>query len=416
MGSRARDIAILAGAVYFMQGALGVASIALPLFLRNFGLSIEEIAKLSAFVAFPWVLKIAYGLLSDAVPLFSYRRKSYLILFACLGSLGWFLLSSVNHTQISTIALCLIASNLALAAIDVITDGLIVQNSVGMRSHIFQSIAWGSRSLGAILSGYAGGWLAENWSADKIFLLTSSLPLVIIFLAIRIKEEKQDRSPFHDLLEPVKKCFRLLLLPNMGPFIALILLSQSASLFGLPFFFHMKETLNFKESFLGALISIGWFGVVLASLFYARWLSMSPPKRILYLAFTMNLINILSTYLIYNQTSALILVFLGGMMACLTLLPIMSVSAMLTSRSGVEGTMFALLMSIHNIGQIGFGYLGGRLYTILGLHALIAVAAFLSFIALFIIARLHLDIKVRKPIHLLKSEHIVQPTHDTAQS
>ena len=35
--------------------------------------------------ALPWVIKPLYGILSDAVPLLGYHRRSYLIIFGLLG-------------------------------------------------------------------------------------------------------------------------------------------------------------------------------------------------------------------------------------------------------------------------------------------------------------------------------------------
>ena len=37
--------------------------------------------------ALPWIIKPVYGILSDAVPLLGYHRRSYLILFGLLGKL-----------------------------------------------------------------------------------------------------------------------------------------------------------------------------------------------------------------------------------------------------------------------------------------------------------------------------------------
>ena len=34
---------------------------------------------------FPWVIKPLYGFLSDTVPLFGYRRRSYLVVCGLLG-------------------------------------------------------------------------------------------------------------------------------------------------------------------------------------------------------------------------------------------------------------------------------------------------------------------------------------------
>ncbi len=387
MDRKLQEVSWLAGCVYFTQGALGIAGVSLPLYLRSLGWSVGEITTVSAVAAFPWVLKILYGLLSDCLPLLGYRRKSYLILFALASSFGWGSLLFFPELKIFII-ISLATANLGLAATDVITDGLIVENSEGESSHIFQSIAWGTRSLGAILSGVTGGWLASRWDPKQVFLLTSSLPLLIVILSFFLEEEKRSRGPFHNVAEPLRRSFSFLLHPNFRWFMLLLLISQIASCFGVPFFFHMKEHLGFKETFLGSLMSLGWIGVVIASLFYAKWLRKASPRKVLSWAVILNSINIFSTLLIRDEQTALILVFFGGMLACLTLLPIMSVSAMLTHNSGVEGTLFAVLMSIHNLGQIGFGLLGGKLYPVLGLQAMIIGSGLIGLSGLWVIFRL----------------------------
>ena len=45
-------------------------------------------AFLTSFAAFPWVVKPLYGFLSDTVPIFGYRRRSYLIICGLLGAPG----------------------------------------------------------------------------------------------------------------------------------------------------------------------------------------------------------------------------------------------------------------------------------------------------------------------------------------
>jgi predicted MFS family arabinose efflux permease len=178
---------------------------------------------------------------------------------------------------------------------------------------------------------------------------------------------------------------------------AILILSQVSSIFGLPFFFHMRENLGFKETFLGSLISLGWIGVMVTTVFYAKWLSKCEPKRILEWAVLLNAVNIFSTLLIRDEKTALLLVFFGGVLGCLTLLPIMSVSAVLTHRSGVEGTLFAVLMSVHNLGQIGFGFLGGKIYHVVGLYTLIIGAGLASLACLLIVRQLRFVHKVTLP-------------------
>jgi len=382
LGRPTRDVAWLAALVYFTQGALGIAGIALPLYLRALGWSIGEITTVVSIVAFPWVLKVIYGLLSDCVPLFGYRRKSYLVLFAVIASAGWVCLVIFPAGK-AWIMIALILANVGFAATDVITDGLIVEHSRGYSSHIYQSIAWGSRSVGAIVSGVTGGWLAAHWEPAHVFLLTALLPFIVFLIAFRIHDHKVTHRPFVSAVEPFKQCLRLLLVPNMKWFILVLVIATISQSFAIPFFFYMKESLGFKETFLGLLASIAWSGAAIGSFLYAKWLSKVNLKLILTWSIVINSVNILGTLLIVNVPSAAVVVFIGGVMGCITLLPIMSASAILTHHSGVEGSLFAILMSIFNFSQIVFGFLGGKLFPVVGLWPLIVGSSLLSLTALF---------------------------------
>jgi MFS family permease len=382
-----RDIAFLSGIVYFCQGALGISGIALLLFLRKLNWSVTEITTISSIAAAPWVLKIFYGLLSDFFPLFGYRRKSYLIIFSIFSGLGWLLLVSLPSEKMWILS-ALLMTNLGFAATDVITDGLIVEHSTHFTSHIYQSIAWGARSLGSIFSGITGGWLAAHWVPRDIFLLTMVLPVTVTIVALWIHEKKIEGSPFASAWMPVKRCFELIVTTNIKWFAAILVMTSISATIPTPFFFHLKETLGFSETFLGFLASLGWSGALVGSFIYARLLRNVPIKKTLRWAIILNSINILMTLFIFDKNSAFILVLIGGVIGCLTMLPIMSSAATLTHHTGVEGTLFAVLMSIYNLGQIAFGFLGGKIFELIGLQPLIVLTGICAFAGVFMVSRL----------------------------
>lgn len=390
MARHAHEVAWIASLVYFVQGALGISGIALPLFLRSLEWSVAEITTVTSVAALPWTVKILYGLVSDTIPLLGYRRKSYLVVCSIISSIGWLSLV-LFPAEKQWILVSLFLANLGFAATDVITDGLIVEHSTQVTSHIYQSIAWGSRSFGAIVSGVIGGWLAAHWRPEEVFLLTMLLPLTVTITVIWMDEKKIKRGPFEDFVTPIKRCTTLLLTPNLKWFVLILIVASSSASFGIPFFFFMKETLGFHETFLGLLASLGWSGAFTGSLIYGRWLRRFSPKKVLRWAIWINSLNILSTVLIWDQKSAFILIFIGGIMGCITLLPLMSASASLTHHSGVEGSMFAVLMSIFNMGQIGFGFLGGKVFNIIGLYPLIVITGVLGLSALFFVDRLQFN-------------------------
>ncbi len=377
MDKPVRQIAVLAGVVYFTQGALGIAGIALPLYLRSLNWSVSQIAMISSVAAFPWIFKIIYGLISDTFPIFGYRRKSYLFLCSVVSMSGWLFLV-ILPPKMSFICMSMALTNFGFAAVDVVTDGLIVEHSRGPLNSFFQSVAWGSRSAGSLLSGFIGGWLASHWAPQPVFLMTMCLPMLVMICVPFIRESKHERAPFSSLREPLVRCLSLIRTGSMRTYILVLISLAVGSSFGMPFFFYLKETLGFSETFLGLLTSLGWGGAMAGSLVYFKFLRKIPQERVLMFAILINALNIFSTLLIHHSWSAIILITIGGFMGCISMLTIMTASAALTHRSGVEGTFFAILMGFFNMGQIAAGYFGGRLYPHLGLAPLIWITGCLS--------------------------------------
>lgn len=388
--SRIKQIGWIAALVYFSQGALGVSAVALPLFLRSLGWSVAEITSLTSLVSFPWVLKILYGLISDNYPLFGYRRKTYLILCSILAVTGWGGLALAAESK-SLIFVWMVVAHFGFAATDVITDGLIVEHSSEETSHVFQSIAWGARSVGAIASGVLGGWLAGRFPASTVFLLTACLPILVLLGALVLKEEKSKKEST-SLTEPLKDCWKLLTTSNLKWFLLFLFIMGVPACFTTPFFFYMKEDLAFKETFLGVLISLGWIGALIGSFAYGKYLKKIPIQKLLKFAIYLSCFNILSTLMIRNEVLAIALVTVSGILGCLALLPMMSSSAILTSNTGVEGTTFAVLMSVYNLSQMFFGFLGGKLLPYVGLQALIVGSSFLILSGAYVASRINFSV------------------------
>ncbi|KAM1720531.1 hypothetical protein ACFX12_022184 [Malus domestica] len=107
--------------VYFVQGVLGLARLAVSFYLKDdLHLDPAETAVISGFSALPWLIKPVYGFISDSVPLFGYRRRSYLILSGLLGAVSWSLMATVVDSKFS-VAFCIILGSLSVAFSDVVS-------------------------------------------------------------------------------------------------------------------------------------------------------------------------------------------------------------------------------------------------------------------------------------------------------
>ena len=73
------------GMQYFNQGTKVLVYLASSdLFKAYYHLDPGRVQTLQAFTFLPWSIKIFYGLISDNIPLFGSRRKSYLLIMALL--------------------------------------------------------------------------------------------------------------------------------------------------------------------------------------------------------------------------------------------------------------------------------------------------------------------------------------------
>jgi len=381
------DVMRLAAVVYFIQGSLGIAGIALPLYLRAQGFSISKITFIISVVSIPWFLKIVYGAISDTFPIFGLRRKPYLIIFVILSCFGWVLLSVLPPEQ-NWLILSMTIANLGLAATDVITDGLVVEYSRKGSAQTYQSISWGARSLGAVASGFTGGILAAKISAQNVFLITAMLPLVSLVAVLFLREKPwKGTLKKKNILTPIIKSFRCIIHGDLKWFVLFLLILSTSVAIGTPLFFYMREILKFDEIFLGVLSSVTWFGAIIGCFIFINFFKDAPLHKALFWAVIIGFFDISMTLVIHSHASAFAVSLLLGILGYMVLLPLFSSSATLAHATGVEGSLFAILMSLFNLGQAASSFLGGILFEWIGLRALIISTAFFGLLALLIIPR-----------------------------
>ncbi|NJL84434.1 MAG: folate/biopterin family MFS transporter, partial [Chloroflexaceae bacterium] len=64
--------------VYFVQGILGLAQLAVSFFLKDdLGLTPAQVAALTGIAMLPWTVKPLFGFISDGLPILGYRRRPY---------------------------------------------------------------------------------------------------------------------------------------------------------------------------------------------------------------------------------------------------------------------------------------------------------------------------------------------------
>lgn len=183
---------IFFAAVYFVQAAVGISALAQFLFTRNqLGLSFVEMGILAALPTISWSIKPIYGFLTDLVPIRGYRRRPYLHIMPLITVGSWLYIWQFAESFIS-FAIPLMIANIGLGFTDVICDGLVVQQSDKETAGRYQSICWGSLTVGAIVTTFLSGILLgrEIVTIQGMFLITALIPLITFALSFFIEEKK----------------------------------------------------------------------------------------------------------------------------------------------------------------------------------------------------------------------------------
>ncbi len=379
--------------VYFVQGALGIAHLAVSFFLKDkLGLGPAEVASLVGIAMLPWTVKPLYGLVSDAFPIAGYRRRPYLVISSILGTIAWLGMATVVDTPLlATIAIAL--GSLSVACSDAIIDALVVQRarleSEGDAGSL-QSFSWAAMSVGSVISAYLGGHLLQIWGSTAIFEITAVLPLFVTIAAFAIADtpitqlETSTLSVTQDSSQTAKNYIwqqlqqlrqaitsKQILLP-----ISFIFLWQATPSADSAFFFFTTNELGFNPEFLGTVR----FATSLAGLFgvwvFHRYLKNIPMRRIfLWTTLISTVLGMTSLILVTHANRAMgiddrwfslgdsLIMTVAGRIA---FMPVLILAARLCPE-GIEATLFALLMSVMNIAGLCSYQLGAGFTYLLGI-------------------------------------------------
>jgi len=368
--------------VYFVQGILGLARLAVSFFLKDdLGLTPAEVAALTGISALPWIVKPLFGFISDGLPILGYRRRPYLILSGFLGTISWLALATlVNNAWQATLVILL--TSLSVAISDVIVDSLIVERAREeslSQSGSLQSLSWGSSALGGLITAYFSGFLLQHLSSNQVFEITASFPLIVSAVAWLIAENKITKDDRESQISPVKgqitQLWGAIKQKQVWLPIAFLFAWQATPTADSAFFFFSTNELGFEPEFLGRVRLVTSFASLIGIFLFQRYLKTVPFRSILGWSTVIAAVLGMTTLLLVTHTNralgiddrwfslgdSLILTVVGQ----ITWMPVLVLSARLCPK-GVEATLFALLMSIWNLSGLLSHELGALLTSWLG--------------------------------------------------
>jgi MFS family permease len=397
-------LSIAFGLIYFFStnGLASLPTLAIKFLLKDMlKLTASQSAYFSAITLLGWGIKPLWGIISDTVPVFGYRRKSYLILTSIAAAGIWFYLGQMENYTVGILLAFFTLSSFAYAFNDVVTDGLMVQT--GKRYDCiarFQSVQWGAVYVASIFTGLAGGWVAEHWTPQRIFSFNAVFPLLVLSAVLfLISEEKSDdyRKQREMSLRALKNAAKNKTIWLVAFFLFFWTFRPSV---GNPFLYYAIDTLLFGKFFLGIGAAVGSVGALMGSVFFNRYAARFRTKALIHFAILFAIASTLFDLIYFTSfitqnlwlakivyvSSAAIL----GMAGAFVFLTLLNLSGIICPKYS-EGTTFAALMSFWNIGQAGSEAFGGWLFDQIGLQPLILVSALCAALTWFMVPYLKFE-------------------------
>ncbi|XP_011036709.1 PREDICTED: probable folate-biopterin transporter 2 [Populus euphratica] len=329
-------------------------------------------------ISIPWLVKPLWGLLTDVLPILGYRRRPYFIFAGLLGVVSMLLLSFHENLHIAFALLSLTAGSAGAAIADVTIDACVAQNSNTRPSLAadMQSLCALSSSIGALMGFSLSGIFVHLIGPKGVFGLLS-IPAVLVFLVgILLDEPFMPKFSYRQVnqkfVDAGKAMWRTLKFPDVWRPCVYMYLSIALSIDiheGLFYWYtDSKGGPSFSQETVGFIFSIGSIGSLLGALLYQNVLKDHPFRNLLFwiqllfgLSGMLDLMLVLRLNLKFSIPDYCFIVIdesVSQMIGRLKWMPLLVLSSKLCP-PGIEGTFFALLMSIDNVGLLSSQWGGG---------------------------------------------------------
>jgi predicted MFS family arabinose efflux permease len=346
----------------------------------------------------PWIIKPLYGLISDFVPLFGYRRKSYLVLVNVAAAAGFLWVTRLDAP--SDLFAALMVTAFAMAISSTLCGALLVEN--GQRLHesgTFVNQQWLWFNIATIAAAIIGGQLVQRLTPIGALhgaaAIIAVAPVMVVASAVLLIPEQKAAIDFAGIkatFAGLKASFMRRELWLIAGFLFLYNFSPGLST---PLYFTMTDRLQFSQSYIGILGSIQAAGWVIAALLYPKLLNDLTLKKLLNLSIACGTLATVAFALLSSETSAAVIYFCSGVAAMLAMVASLTLAADYCPPRA-EGFSFAMLMSVSNLASLLADNVGSFLFTHLfdqHLTPLVLIAAAFTALAFVLVPLLRLGNK-----------------------
>jgi MFS family permease len=346
----------------------------------------------------PWIIKPVYGLISDFLPLFGYRRKSYLLI-ANAAAIGGFLFVS-ELTVPDELVFALMLTAYAMAISSTLCGAVLVENGQRLRqSGAFVNQQWLWFNIAAMTAAILGGELVQHLAPTSALHAAAAVvalaPLGVVGGTLFLISERKTSINIHGMretLDGLVSAFRRRELWIIAVFVFLYYFSPGLST---PLYFLMTDTLKFSQAYIGLLGSIAAAGWIFGAVLYRRYLSRLTLKYLLNLSIGFGVVTSVAYVFFSNEILAAIITFCSGLAAMLATVATLTLAADYCPQRA-EGFAFAVLMSIINFATALADNVGSYLFTHVfngALKPLVLVSAAFTAVAFVLVPLLKLGDK-----------------------
>jgi hypothetical protein len=161
---------------------------------------------ISILQTLPWSLKLLFGFLSDAIPIYGMHRKPYLTMGALIYSFAYFAYAWLGSDNIVLLASCIFIGTLGLIEFDVMADTMVVERSryesdarKGQMQASCYSTRFGGGLIGAVLGASVSNQKVWGWGLTfhQVAMINGCIPFLLVVPWLYVLKEKYHQSVHH---------------------------------------------------------------------------------------------------------------------------------------------------------------------------------------------------------------------------
>ena len=312
----------------------------------------------------PWIIKPIYGIVSDFLPLFGYRRKTYLVLAnaAAAGAYCWV----TQITAPSELVFVLLLTAYGMAISSTVCGAVLVENGQKFgASDAFVNQQWLWFNIAAMASAFIGGELVERLPPGTALHAAAGIiaiaPLAAVFAAWFLIREPAARINFPEMKKTFASLLAALAMRELWVIALFLFVYYLNPGLGTPLYYHMTDELKFSQQYIGILGSINSAGWIAGALLYRKFLKGITAKALLNSSIVLGTLATAAFLLLWSEPLAAAINFFSGVAGMIAFVATLTLAADYCPQRS-EGFAFAALMSVTNFAAALSENIGSVLY------------------------------------------------------